>query len=165
MGLLAPSAWPTPLEESCPKLWYHLPCPTPMCTILSSLGNPKALLVPQGFVLPTWHQAFGTRPYAHQGRAPLMNQALNTHLSDVGLLAPSASPTPSEGSRSRLWYHLLCPTPMCMILSSLGGLKSFLVLHGFVLLTWRQASWEKASCTSRESTSYESGSRHSLKLL
>ena len=31
--------------------------PHPMCTILSSLGGPKALLVPQGFVLPTWHQA------------------------------------------------------------------------------------------------------------
>ena len=31
--------------------------PAPMCTILSSLGGSKTLLVPQGFVLPTWHQA------------------------------------------------------------------------------------------------------------
>ena len=31
-----------------------------------------------------------------------MNQALDTHLSDVGLLAPSASPTPSKESRPQL---------------------------------------------------------------
>ena len=107
--------------------------PALMCTILSSLGGPKALLVPQGFVPPTWHTApHGKRPHTHQGRAPLMNQALDAHLSDVGLLAPNASPTPSEESRPWLRYHLSCPTLVCTILSSLGGPKALLVPQGFV---------------------------------
>ena len=36
-------------------------CPTPVCMILSSLGGPKALLVPQGFVFP--QIALRKRPY------------------------------------------------------------------------------------------------------
>ena len=51
---------------------------------------------------------------------------------------------------------------MWMILSSLGGLMAPLVLQGFVLCMWHQASWEKASCTSKEGTPYEPSSRHSL---
>ena len=57
--------------------------PAPICTILSFLGGPKALLVPQGFVPPTRHTSpRGKRPHKFQGRALLMNQALNAHLSD-----------------------------------------------------------------------------------
>ena len=92
-----------------------------------------------------------------------MNQALNTHLSDVGLLAPSASPTPSEESHPRLRYHLSHPAPICTILSSLGGSKALLVPQGFVLLMWHQVLWEKASCTLREDTPYEPGFGRSLK--
>ena len=55
------------------------------------------------------------------------------------------------------------PVSMCTILFSLDGPKVLLVLQGFVLLTWHQASWEKASCTLREGTPYEPGSGRSLK--
>ena len=121
----------------------------PMCMILSSLGGPKAFLVPQSFVLPmcahslAWEKAssnirmrnmilftlagsaLGTppddfisthigagRPHTHQGRAPLTNQALDAHLSDVGLLAFCLTHTFRRESSSTLIPSVM-PPPLC----------------------------------------------------
>ena len=123
-------------------LWYHLSCPALVCMILFFLGGPKALLVPQGFVL--LQVALGKKPYTQQGRAFLISTSPCASLGNVGFyemqdsLLGHYNPPPLRANafscvgptllaRAWLWYHLSCPAPMCMILSSLGDPKALLV--------------------------------------
>ena len=63
-----------------------------------------------------------------------MNQTLDAHLSDVGLLAFYLTHT-LRGELSSALISFVMPHPMCTILSSLGGPKALLVPQGFVLPT------------------------------
>ena len=66
---------------------------------------------------------YGKRPHAYQGRAPHMNQALDTHLSNAGLLAPSAWPTRLEESRL---IPPIMPSPYMHDIVLFGWPKGFL---------------------------------------
>ena len=92
------------MDRAQPKVHKGLGMSRPalVCTLLSSLDGPKALLVPQGFVPSTRHTAPCGKGLKHTKGGHLMNQALDAHLSFAGLLVPSASPTPLEESHPRL---------------------------------------------------------------
>ena len=74
--------------------------PRPSVHYIVLFGRPEGILSPSSFCSshavngPLWEKAQYT---LREGT--LMNQALDAHLSDVGLLAPNASPTSSEESR------------------------------------------------------------------
>ena len=73
--------------------------PHPCVHNIVLFGRPKGSLSPSRFCSshavhnPSWEKASYTPK-----EGTLMNQALDAYLSDVGLLAPSASPTPLEES-------------------------------------------------------------------
>ena len=107
--------------------------PAPMCTILSFLGGPKALLVPQGFFLSTWHQASWEKASYTSREGNPYEPGSRHSLKRCGTFGLFASTTPSKESRPQLWCHLSCAAPMCTILSSSGRPKRT------ILCTWGRA--------------------------
>ena len=77
---------------------FVTPCPNVHDIVL--FGQPEGFLSPSSFCSShAVHSLLWEKALYTLREGTLMNQALDAHLSDVGLLAPNASPTSSEESR------------------------------------------------------------------
>ena len=120
----------------------YLSRPAPKCTILSSLDGLKALLVPQGFVLPKWHQVSWEKASHTSRDGTPYELGFGRSLKQCGTLGLMPHPHPQKRAvpGSNTICHVLPPPPH---------------VHDIVFFGWPKGSLSPSKfCSSHVTSSF-----------